>query len=550
MKKKIMFLFLLLLLIVSPILEVSQKIIYAEGISPLTLSSLALETDTKVSLHSPFVVNLSDNRGESYESTLKLPDSVDYQAELTEQQENRQNASLVYNELTRTVTVKWNEGENKIISLVLIGNQATDFINIQMESVTDHQIMTSNELIFSIMSEELTTETEKVPDESEENSIYPESPISEELVDNEQAIETEEDQKQESERLDTTPKPVADVGSTPRADSTTMDVNSHATFVAALGNVAITTINLIGDFNVTGNITAIPARAITILGNNYTIDFRNNYLYPSVVSDITVKNTRVLGLNYYGPINFNSGGASGSKLTYEDVTYQGSQLVASYNSDIYFAGTVVNESTTSYIGIDGSTVNVTLLGQQNIEASNVTFMENSTYIGSTLNSGVIRLTNGAGNITLESGAVVELTANGTGTGDSTSGIELRGKLLLEKDAQLTINTDVRRNYSALYTSAASQGIELKENAQFKVNALGNTTGNGNGNNVVSLPYSNAYIRIGEGASMDVKSVGTVAGAGTVVNMGTTSKIEVAKNASLNVEVDGTGSKNIDRKSVV
>lgn len=545
MNKKKLFLFVLSIFMISQILEVSQKIIYAEGLSPITLTSTTLETNNNVELHAPIVVTLSDSREDENEVTIHLPQQVDYLKDLTNQQQNNSAIQLDYQEATRFLTIKWNQTVTKSVSIVFSGNQISDLVTLQAESqMKDTGVIASNQLFFAIDSQLQSTINKESFTEFEHKSqeasvVKPTIEIDEtKAVKEDTGSLTTMDEQEAIESLESANSNVS--RATPRADL--RDVSSHDTLNAALADASVTTINVVDDFTILRNITTVPSRPIIIEGNNHTIDFRNFYIYPSVLSDITVKKLNILGVNYYGPINFN-GSTAISSLTYEDVNYTGSQMMASYTSNLFIRGTVISTNVNSYTGLDGSTVTAVGSGQQNVEAASVTFLENSNYTGTTINCGVFRLTN-AGNFTVEKGAVVTLNATGSAGGESYAAIDLTGDLLVKEGGQLTINIASNRPFGAYYLKTAGKGIELQEGAAFVVQSLGNTLGNAAGFNVFHMNVNDSFIKVGKNAKLDVQSLGTGSGAGSVVYSGTRQTISVAKDAELTFEVDGTGAKNI------
>ncbi|MDM0612843.1 hypothetical protein QTH09_17675, partial [Clostridium perfringens] len=145
--------------------------------------------------------------------------------------------------------------------------------------------------------------------------------------------------------------------------TTTAVVNNTAEFMAALNNNSITSIQLNSDVTLTQDINI--RRNIDFYGNNHTLDFAQARIISSTVinisfNDINLTNGRS---DYYGVIYLS---AANSETTFNNVTYNGPELLDSQNGIVNLKGnskfttnSIQELLITGFINIaDGSNINI------------------------------------------------------------------------------------------------------------------------------------------------------------------------------------------------
>lgn len=289
----------------------------------------------------------------------------------------------------------------------------------------------------------------------------------------------------------------------------------------------------------------IPMRPITIYGNGHTIDFRgasfynNSWLSRDSKVQWEINHLTMYGRNFYGPIKTDSEAAAANAygaMVYDDVTYIGSQLTASYRWTIDFRGHIENHSVNSYISPFDNKTYSTQQNQVNIEAKDVVFRENNYYMGTTENAGVFRLGNN-GKMSLENNTNVTMTSNGNGGEFGTTALYLEGELTTGENAKLTINTRNSGNQYGVFISGRGNGITLDNSAEATINSYGDA---------YSSIYmeSNTMLLVKDDATLNVltKNKGTSTN-DLIRTTGSTSFI-IAKNGTFNAVSDGIATHSI------
>ncbi|MBC2159575.1 hypothetical protein HCB21_07340 [Listeria booriae] len=333
------------------------------------------------------------------------------------------------------------------------------------------------------------------------------------------------------------------------------EVTDYLTLEAAMKNSAITEIEIMNDINFSNYTTGsaaeqnltIPTRSLTIDGNGHTVDFRSRgYLmtFGSTPVNVVVKDISMFGRNYWGPLRLSGTAKKGAQLTYENVTYTGAQLTCSYEADVNIVGDVINSSVNSYVSpFDGLTY-ITLGNQVNLEVTNINFLENSHYVGSTENATVIWLSyNGTADIAKN--ARVDLTRGGSAGEEGTTAFRIDGNLNIHDDAILNITTSQDSTSGGITLNNTGTQINVNENASLNVTTNGALT---DGRNPIYVA-SGAAFRVDSGAKLVVNSRNTKTSYGSSIYTGDNCSFIIAKDGTFDVTSDGTGTKNLIRIGV-
>jgi|GEM_PF-4207324 len=258
-------------------------------------------------------------------------------------------------------------------------------------------------------------------------------------------------------------------------------------------------------------------RQLTINGNGHTIDFRG-YAFrfdPAAATDfvdLKITDLVMYGRNYYGPFFIYHSGANKSygQIHYENVKYFGAQLTCSYDSNIIFSERNRVELMPLYkspILTKGAATWYSTMasGQAILECANVTFEEDSVFVGFCYNSGAINTYTPCSNITLKDRSKVFLTAYQYSE-EATSVIEFNtGSLYIEKEAELNIRC-AYKNYPWVNfnRSGSGFGIQLGEEC---VGVSQNQTYSRNGYlcvpDAISFENSGARIELDDGAKLNI-----------------------------------------------
>ncbi|WP_088838892.1 pectate lyase-like adhesive domain-containing protein [Listeria sp. ILCC792] len=336
------------------------------------------------------------------------------------------------------------------------------------------------------------------------------------------------------------------------------NVTTYQELETAMGNQAITEINIMNDIEFTNypstsagevNVT-VPARSITINGNNHHVDFRKRgYLmnFGSTKINITLQNIKMYGQNYWGPFRIYGTAGVGSTFTFDNIEYTGAQLTASYQADVIVKGTVKNASVNSYVSpFNGTTYNA-LTNQTNLEVTNITFTSGSNYTGTTENATVLMLGTGGtkGNAVIEEGAKLNLTGGGnglSGEGQWTT-IQLNGNFEMQRNSEVNITTPNASTRGGIQLGNDSK-LLVQDDAKLTLNMDGPFTDAYNKNPI--NVGTNASFEVADGASLIVNATSQGTGTGALVYTGTSSLFKIGKKSIFKLKADGTGAKNLIR----
>lgn len=337
-----------------------------------------------------------------------------------------------------------------------------------------------------------------------------------------------------------------------QATANVANVTNYTELEAAMKDANITEINVMNDINFSNYTTgsgaeanlSIPTKSFTINGNGHTIDFRSrSYLmsFGSTPVQVVVKDVDMYGRNYWGPIRLSGTAKKGATLTYDNISYTGAQLTCSYEADVNIIGKVRNASVNNYISpFDG--VNYTALGNQvNLEITNINFLEDSYYIGSTENATVIWLSNG-GTADVGKNARVDLTRGGSGGEEGTTTFRIDGNLNIHDNAIVNITTALDSQCGGITLNNNATQINVEKSAELHVTTNGYLS---DGRNPIYVAYG-ASFKVDSGAKLIVDARNTTTSTGSSIYTGNNCSFIIAKDGTFDVKTDGTGAKYLVR----
>ncbi|MDM0612870.1 hypothetical protein QTH09_17815, partial [Clostridium perfringens] len=189
----------------------------------------------------------------------------------------------------------------------------------------------------SIDSEINVSSTEKVSDEdsTKDDSSQVSNNKSEEK-DLDKKANAEEIAKNDSSQLVNSVDESNEKATKTVTDSTTTAVvNNTAEFMAALNNNSITSIKLNSDVTLINNIN--PQRNIDIYGNNHTLDFSESRIISGYSIKLSFNDIKLTngGVDSWGVIYLT---AAGNEVTFNNVTYNGPELLDSPNGIVNLKG--------------------------------------------------------------------------------------------------------------------------------------------------------------------------------------------------------------------
>lgn len=351
------------------------------------------------------------------------------------------------------------------------------------------------------------------------------------------------------------------------------DVATWEEFVRAFANQSISTINIIDDFvtpanprlnltdittgdtsNTTGSgryvyLTA-PAisRKLIIEGNNHQIDFRAVSLCfrdATAVSsspwELELKNLEIFHGNFYGPITFNDLNTANQQMsiiTYDNITNIGNQLIHSPRSFVKVSGITSSIQQQNYASKFGSwRTNAT--DQSNMYISKMTLLKNSHLTLATLNAGNVDLGGDAtGELLLEEGAKMDITANGTSGEASGVAVFVRsGSVTLEKDAEMLVAPQL--NSSAISLIATGANFNIGENATVEIQSDGRTTNTNSNNSNILWMATGSSLLVHEKGKFAVNAVNQGTSGSNVVHVNGAATLRVGKDSTLDIKSDST-----------
>lgn len=363
------------------------------------------------------------------------------------------------------------------------------------EETLDSTIQSTEEIASAVETTDMTTdESTEVSSQTETSTSEDSAEITEETVveTNETNVETEissEEETTETTQSETSSSETETLPKTRKARSVaSQSVKNWTEFKAAVLDPTVTNVSVTADILNTENDVqgaqeinvSIALKNLTIDGNGHTIDFRgtsfqNLQAIPSGTTiNIVLKNMTIYGQNFWGPFRYGgptkqSGGAAYGEgtLTYENITYEGAQLTCSPTYNIVFSGKIRNASVNQYVSPFSNKTYNTQVNQVNIEASNMTLLDNADYEGTTQNAGVLQLYYG-GMLKVGNHAKLSVTSNGTGGESGLYTVYLQGSLETGENAEITINTRESGNQTALYVTNAGSKVNVTNGTKLAI----------------------------------------------------------------------------------
>lgn len=348
------------------------------------------------------------------------------------------------------------------------------------------------------------------------------------------------------------PKPEKNLSATP-GKSDEINISSWSTLHAAIINRKIRKIFIQGDIYNANNTRAIDVttRDLTIYGNGYYIDFRNtsfelnSRLSKDFKAALVINNLTMYGYNYYGPFSVWSDPVSGAVVTleYNDITYVGTQLTASWDWDIILSGRVENHSVNSYLSPYNNKKQEGNKNQANFEATNLIVQNNSIYNGTTENAGVIYLSNN-GKMKIGDHSEVTLTANKNSdpnlSGEfSEQALYLEGTLEAGQNSKLTVNARETGDQYAIFINGSNNGFTVSKNAEIQLNGRGPSK-----DKALLDMQADTKILIDDNATLNLHWKNKGNGSASLLSVGANAEFVIGKKGVFNAISDGEGDQNI------
>lgn len=596
-------------------IKATKKIVLVDEKFELTLNEQGtLQTDNEQLNSSELATDSQTDEkvleSETSNTKIQLPVGLEFDVERTKQlNEQADKFTTTWNSETRTIEIKWLEYQEKNELTVAIEAKTSGTYELEAIRQFNDEKEISEKLIIQV-KELLQDSTLPVVEESGATESVA-STILPKITRQARIIGVDE-------------PPVASEG-------TVANVTNQATFIAAMKNSNVTQINLMNDILITTGLTSqYPGntlgptmrngKTLVIEGNPdgngvKRLDFQGlsmQFQFGSANQrmNLVMRNMKLNGTNYYGPFSnaTNNVNQNNFNMYYHSVDYTGAQLTASYASKAYFSGDVKVDTAPSYVSLsgvtmttqdrgtlykpDGNTAAVT--NQQNMEAGNVTFMENAHFWGRTTGSANFHVY-GGGNFDVGKNAVIDLevggpnqwgesgSANGwpavyllagaefrvrdgakvniktnktTGiqsTGRGGIGMENNAKLIVESGAELNIDLDktIHRNYNGAYGDAIRMGtggsvlVQSGGKLNLAMSNISNGYSNANYLSMINMTGSGKF-NVEDGGSLTMKRTGTKSTTGfNGINVqGSGGSVLIGRRATLDAELDGNGVSNV------
>ncbi len=361
-------------------------------------------------------------------------------------------------------------------------------------------------------------DSSKTPDQDQSNAKDPAKTDDDTNQDTSETNDPEKTDSQDPELVDKDAKKDATA-------SEVKQVTDWDEFSAALLNANVSEIRIMNDIAAPDgggrkSIGRVPGRTLRIISDGDTrhlIDFKRNH--PEIIQrnsfDVTFENVAMTSTDYYGV--FDTGGLNNNQyanITFINTTFEGSQLIYSgRNTHIFFRGDNVIRTVKG--NSDGDSQQLFQFTGQNCS---VEFVD-GTFTGSTFGGSVIEMENDNDVVTVDQGAVVNLTplleydgSHGSSGewGRPFTVIAITGKGTVNVAGTLNINmTDNSKAnpYKGTRNDNKCRAIYLRNsNSSFNIETNGtvNITTNGN----ISDANGGGYL-IYDGGNFNIKPKGTL-----------------------------------------
>lgn len=306
-----------------------------------------------------------------------------------------------------------------------------------------------------------------------------------------------------------------------------------------------------------------------LLGNGYSLDFIG-YSYrwgtnKSIPHKPVVDNADLYGGHYFGPVTMWNENALGSKITYRNMNYTGSQVTASFQVQLIFEGkNNIRSKDTSYVSYDGINRTMANTRQSGLESHTLIFADNTDTLIETEQGDAVILGSWYSNTTpvntiqpsLTTGKNSKVTLRTLGNDGETNSwqttggnipsvisIQRNGRIdigensnMIVETAEKTTRVPIRMGYQNVGWTTPS--INLKKNSTLTVNSNGPLPSRDYASIMMS---TNAQINIASNAKMNVNSNNMTSGA-SIFSLGDNSQVNVAESGDLTVNKNGGNGK--------
>lgn len=306
-----------------------------------------------------------------------------------------------------------------------------------------------------------------------------------------------------------------------------------------------------------------------LLGNGYSLDFIG-YSYrwgtnKSIPHKPVVDNADLYGGHYFGPVTMWNENALGSKITYRNMNYTGSQVTASFQVQLIFEGkNNIRSKDTSYVSYDGTNRTMANTRQSGLESHTLIFADNTDTLIETEQGDAVILGSWYSNTTpvntiqpsLTTGKNSKVTLRTLGNDGETNSwqttggnipsvisIQRNGRIdigensnMIVETAEKTTRVPIRMGYQNVDWTTPS--INLKKNSTLTVNSNGPLPSRDYASIMMS---TNAQINIASNAKMNVNSNNMTSGA-SIFSLGDNSQVNVAESGDLTVNKNGGNGK--------
>ncbi|MBO0422751.1 WxL domain-containing protein [Enterococcus plantarum] len=297
------------------------------------------------------------------------------------------------------------------------------------------------------------------------------------------------------------------------------------------------------------------SRKLLINGNGHTIDFgavcicfSGNSASASNPWDITWSNLKTFHGNWYGFTTLRDMGSSSesvSKLTYDNITDVGNQVIHSEYGNIFISGNFKSNQTEKYTSMFRTDFAINATDQTNFYASKLTIQDNSNVDISTINAGNIDLGyNFAGDFTIGNNVTFTATANGT----KKTGYEARGANILLSRGSVIIGNDSKVNLipqsdsSSIALVASNTQFYIGKNSVVDINSTNHTSSaNGLYNNLIYL-YNGSTLNVNELGTLNITATGMQNSDSHIIQVDGKAEFTVEKLGTFDVKSDSSSPK--------
>lgn len=451
-----------------------------------TVNGLSLQTNPIQDLNTSFDIQIELPADLTTKVELEVPSLVSFDEAKAIQQNEHVKATITYQQATSTVTIQPNQEEKAVAT---VDDDASEISNTDLKLPFIAKELGDGVFSAKVESQEtITQEVSIVDPEQKDDALIDSTPITDSI----ESVATEKEEALEDPTFAT--MKINALAVEPRAGT---DVSTWAEFISALGNAAVSSINITADLTRgTGAAAGTYTRSITINGNGHTIDFGAN------------NGSITLGA---GPV--------GSVLQLNDLTIKKAGAAA------IITATAANSSRWEVIvkSVNGAeTGNVSSFinlpnGTITIDGGNSTYnLSNANTVFTAMNFNVIN------------GAKLNSSVNGNNYYSSVAG------------SKVTING----GSSIYFYSESGVAMEMTARTDFEVSdpgtllsVEGNSNSTGDGGALISIVGAGTEINLKNQAEIKVHSKRTVAmlmnSAGGVFNVSGGSKLSLQSDNNAN-----------------